>query len=277
MAWVRGLGSSEELVVASDSRLRAGYAWDAAPKLIPLPRGDSVLAFAGSTEFAYPIMIQAWNAVTSWSKALNRTQPLPKLKGHLVRVFNGMLAELTDLPKFEENVTPDAVFLLAGYSWSEDRFRIWTLHYDGGIKRFTFRPASPWRGSSNRGKVLVMVGDAVAPAREQLIDLLRERRKLSRYPFDYEPLEILYRIIADAGHPTVGGPVQVVKVYRSLNAVPFLVSQAGGRSTLLGRPLLDYEAPDRHPSLELADDGSVIQSRPGELDLPAGDGSDESP
>ena len=52
----------QELLVASDSRLRGGYAWDAAPKLLRLPRGDSVLAFAGQTDFAYPLMLQAWNA-----------------------------------------------------------------------------------------------------------------------------------------------------------------------------------------------------------------------
>jgi hypothetical protein len=38
--------------------LRGGYAWDAALKIFPLQRDDAALAFAGSTDFAYPMMLQ---------------------------------------------------------------------------------------------------------------------------------------------------------------------------------------------------------------------------
>jgi hypothetical protein len=258
MAWVRQAGATEELVIASDSRLRAGYAWDASPKLLPMPRGDSVLAFAGRTDFAYPLMIQAWNAVSSWNRALARTQPLPVMKGHLLRVFDGMLAELSDLPRFGEAMTPDAIFLLAGYSWSENRFRIWTLHYDKSVSKFAFKPASPWRGETNRGKVLAMVGDHVAEARDLLVELLRRRRKLSAGMFDFEPLEVLYSMTRNEQWPTIGGSVQIVKVYRSLNAVPFVVRDTeSGVLSLLGRPLLSYETPDRFPLLEIGASGVI--------------------
>ena len=95
-----------ELLIASDSRLRAGYAWDAAPKVLRLPRGDSVIAFAGQTAFAYPLMIQAWNAVDSWRPSRERLQPLAVLKGHLIRVFNGMLDEISDLPGLRSESIP---------------------------------------------------------------------------------------------------------------------------------------------------------------------------
>lgn len=250
MAWIRLAASTEELVVASDSRLRAGYAWDAAPKLLRLPRGDGVLAFAGSTDFAYPMMLQAWNAVDSWSRSRDRTQPLSEMKGHLIRVFNGMLTEVSDLPLLEKALKPEAIFLLAGYSWFEQRFRIWTLHYDNSLKGFTFRPAPPWRGVTNRGKVLAIVGDECVVVRNRLVELLRLRKKLSKGTFDLEPFEVLESMISDPRYPTIGGNAQVVKVYRSLQSVPFVIrDEASGRSSLLGRQLLPYESPDRYPVL----------------------------
>jgi hypothetical protein len=59
-----------------------------------------------------------------------------------------------------------------------------------------------------------------------------------------EPFEVLRDMIREGIDPAIGGPPQVVKVYRHLNASPFGVywpSRTNGRITLLGRPLLDYE------------------------------------
>ena len=237
-----------ELLIASDSRLRAGYAWDAAPKVLRLPRGDSVLAFAGQTAFAYPLMLQAWNAVDSWRPSHDRWQPLANLKGHLIRVFNGMLDEISDLPKFEERIDPEAVLLLAGFCWSEQQFRIWILHYDQSIQRFTFRPSLPWRGKANRDKTLAVVGDGVHDAKARLISVLREQRTLTVGGFDLEPLKVLRSMALDPEFPTIAEPIQLVKVYQSFNSAAFVVpSGKDGRPTLLGRPLLMYEKPDRHP------------------------------
>jgi len=240
-----------ELLIASDSRLRAGYAWDAAPKVLRLPRGDSVLAFAGQTAFAYPLMLQAWNAVDSWRPSRDRWQRLAVLKGHLIRVFNGMLDEVSDLPEFEERIDPEAVLLLAGFCWSEQQFRIWILRYDQGIQRFTFQPASPWRGRANRGKILAVVGDGVHEAKARLVSMLRAQRTLTVGGFDLEPLRVLKSMAVDPTFPTIGEPIQLVKVYQSLNSAAFVVpSGEDGRPTLLGRPLLTYEKPDRHPAFQ---------------------------
>src|ERR1019366_314181 len=61
MAWIRTVGSHEELVFASNSRLSGGADWDSCPKLMLLPRGDSLIGFAGSTLDAYPLMLQFRN------------------------------------------------------------------------------------------------------------------------------------------------------------------------------------------------------------------------
>lgn len=241
----------QELLIASDSRLRAGYAWDAAPKILRLPRGDAALAFAGQTAFAYPLMLQAWNAVDSWRRSRDRWQHLNVLKGHLIRVFNGMLHEISDLPSAEERMDPEAVLLLAGFCWDEQKFKIWTLHYDKELHGFTFRPARPWRGNASRGKVLAVVGDEVREAKERLISMLREQRTLTVGGFDLEPLKILESMTLDPNFSTIGGPIQLVKVYRSLKSAAFIVPNAAdGRPTLLGRPLLTYEKPDRQPTFQ---------------------------
>jgi hypothetical protein len=244
MAWIRTAGKVEELVVASDSRLRP-FAWDAAPKIVVLPRNDAVVAFAGDTDFAYPIMLQMANTVASWDKAANRAQPLEEAKGHLLRVLNCMFGEFTDLRGLGQDTS--AIFLLAGFSWKSQKFVIWTLHFDPSIGRFTFRPATRWRGG-NSAKLLAVVGDEVDDAKEQLTALLRERRRLTTGGFDMEPLEVLTAMIDSPKYVTIGGYVQLIKVYRSLRVVPFVIERGGIRS-LFGRPLLDYEEPDRFPTL----------------------------
>lgn len=252
LAWVRSQNKSEELVVASDSRLRGGYAWDAAPKILTLPRNDAVMAFAGSTAFAYPMIIQAANSVASYDKALDRGQSLEDLKGHLVRVFNGMLNELTDVAPHLDQNEEQALFILAGYSWKFQRFVMWTLYWNATLQAFDFAPTRPWRGG-NEEKQLAIVGDELDAAKELLVELLRDKGQLRGGGFDWEPLEVLAKMIRDSRFPSIGGYPQVVKVYKALKVVPFSIPwQRDDGTTVLtafGRPLLDYETANRIPRL----------------------------
>lgn len=231
--------------------MRAGYAWDAAPKIVPLPREDSFIAFAGSTNIAYPMMLQAVNTVGSWGPALTRQQPLDEMKGHLLRVFDRMLAEFSDEVPELPSPADEALFLLGGWNWTTKQFRVWTLHFDSHIGRFTFRPATPWSGG-NEAKVLAFAGDEVADAKLRLEHRLRDVDKLKSGGFDMEPLSVLADMIRDPMLPTIGGIPQVLKVYQSATSVPFVVPwidpQGVEIRSLLGRPLLDYERP-RYPEL----------------------------
>ena len=103
--WVRSVGQIRELVVASDSRLSGGQYWDANPKIMLLPRSDSVLSFSGNTNDAYPFMLQAWNAVKMYAPAENRAMDIADLKGHLIRVFNHSRNFITGLPRGQETRT----------------------------------------------------------------------------------------------------------------------------------------------------------------------------
>jgi hypothetical protein len=59
-----------------------------------------------------------------------------------------------------------------------------------------------------------------------------------------EPFEVLRDMIRQRVDPRIGGPPQVVKVYRHINVTPFGVfwpDRASGAKTLLGRELQWYE------------------------------------
>lgn len=249
LAWVRSVGETEELVVATDSRLRP-FGWDTAPKILPLPRGDSVLAFAGDTQFAYPVMQQMMHTVESWDPAASRTQPLAELKGHLLRVLDrmSMPKEYADLPN-SEVPAPTAVFLLAGFCWSSQRFRIWKLHYQSDIDRFSFHAYRRWSGN-NSAKMLAVAGNHMHEAKRLIRKQLDSVDRLRSGGIDMEPLQVLGQMIDNDRFLEIGGRIQLVKIYRSLKTVPFVVSKDDEKS-LFGRPLLSYEAPDRFPELKI--------------------------
>jgi hypothetical protein len=242
LAWVRKVGAVKELVLASDSRLSFGCKWDCCPKILALPRGDASLCFAGNTMYAYPVMIQAIAAVSQHPRLLSRGMDLDELKSHLLRVLNGMVSLIHDLPKGGDN-TPDTTFLLGGWSWKNSKFKVWLLHYDASLKKFTFRPAGRWRGL-NSDKVLAFTGDYSAEYKSRLIALLRQRKKIQGGGFDMEPLEVLRDMLREPSFHLIGGAPQVMKVYKYSNFQPYAVfwpRKAAKTINLLGRPLLNYE------------------------------------
>jgi len=242
LAWVRKVREVKELVVASDSRLSFGCRWDCCPKVLALPRGDAVMCFAGNTMYAYPVMLQAAAAVSQHLRLLSRGMDLDDLKGHLLRVLNSMVSLIHDLPIGAVN-EPDTTFLLGGWSWKHNQFKVWLLHYDVSLKEFTFRPANRWRGL-NIDKILAFTGDYAAEYKDRLIMLLRKKNKLESGGFDMEPLEVLRDMLRDASFDLIGGAPQIMKVYKYCSFQPYAVfwpNKAAAKVNLLGRPLLDYE------------------------------------
>lgn len=241
VGWLRKIDQVQELIICTDSRLGGFGRWDCGPKLLPLPRQDSVLAFAGHTLYAYPILIQTLSAITQHPKIMSRALDLAELKGHLIRVLNSMVGLIKDLPKGEE--IPDVQFLLAGWCWRTSRFVAWVLHYDHNIQRFTHRPLRHWSGA-NEHKFMFFIGDLLDTFKSRLVALLRERDKLRDGGFDMEPFEVLRDMLRSGEYDEIGGAPQLIKVYRHMNVLPHAVfwpSAATKSVSLLGRPLLDYE------------------------------------
>jgi hypothetical protein len=253
MAWVRKVaGGCEELVVATDSRLRFGCAWDCCPKILLLPRTDSVICFAGDTDYAYPLMLQMGFAIDTYQRSRDRAMDIHDLRGHTLKIFNHMRDFIHNLPRNQmEPETPKTTFILGGYSWIRKTFAIWTLHFDENIRQFTYRPSRKWIGNFEK---IAFAGDrdSVHKARKRLIRLLRERHNLTSQGsdaegFDMEPFEVLRDMLRESTpSSSIGGPPQVVKVYQHMNSRPFGVywpNKESQQITVLGRPLLGYETP----------------------------------
>lgn len=248
ITWLRLVGGVQELVVVSDSRLSGGQYWDANPKIVILPRTDSVLSFSGDTNDAYPLMLQAWNAIKMHEPAENRSLDISKLKGHIIRLFNHSRKFITGLPNGQDKPTdPDVRFLFSGFSWRTKKFHIWEIYYDKSIKKFTFRPIKNWTSADGPSRKLVTyVGDkeAINDARARLTTILKQRNKLLDGSFDMEPFEVLRDIIRSGRFSSVGGPIQMVKIYEHSNVKPVAVlwpSKSDGVASIFGRPLMDYE------------------------------------
>ncbi|MDI3279697.1 hypothetical protein QK292_19355, partial [Arthrobacter sp. AL08] len=74
--------------MASDSRLGGGEHWDACAKIFDVGRSDAIIAFAGDTLRALPLIFQAVATGSSYEGSQLRTLDLPKFAGHLNNVIN---------------------------------------------------------------------------------------------------------------------------------------------------------------------------------------------
>jgi len=242
IAWIRRVNETEELVFASDSRLRNGKAWDGCSKVFPFQRGDCALSFAGDTQFAYPMLHQAVNAVDMFLKARSRALDIGPLRGHLIRVFNDMEHWISDPPKGKAaQDVPNISFIFGGYSWAQSDFKIWIIYYKASTAKFTFHTPPHWHGNK-----ISMIGDAIPEFKKRLYKLLKSRGKSKSEGFDYEPFEVLRDIIRDKVDSSIGGPPSLMKVYKHSNTMPYSVmwpDRVTGKETIFGRPLLDYEKP----------------------------------
>lgn len=233
-----------ELVFASDSRLTGGQVNDHAQKIFQLARSDALLAFAGDTKYAYPLMMQLLRSIESYPFSADRRLPLSKLKGHALRVFQQSYSSIHSLPvgqKYPDD--PDNYFFLGGYDWQTSSFRTWLLAFAPSQKKFVFRQVA----GSGRNSFFFISDDrrAVKHSIAETMRLLYARGK-SQDEIDVEPLDVLIDVIRDPLYPSIGGAPQVGKVYGSLNSMLFQVKWSPDGSSpsishVAGRPLLPGE------------------------------------
>ena len=239
MAWVRSIGDSSELVFVSDSRLRSLGSWDCNPKIFTFARTDCAICFSGVTEFSYPMMIQLKNEVELNPKIQSRHQRLTVFKGILVRVLNSMLEHKSD---FE---VPKVEFLFGGYCWFYQEFKLWKFSYDTNLRRFIAKTINYWK-EAERDLRIAFSGDYIEDAQQRLLRYMKSRATEAE-SIDMEPVEVLRDMLlsdnADSEYPCIGGAPQLLKVYRSLNRVPFCVQwivNGETRTTLFGHPIKQF-------------------------------------
>ncbi|RYZ66738.1 MAG: hypothetical protein EOP09_12200 [Proteobacteria bacterium] len=245
MAWVRRVGVAHELVFASDSRLTGGRRWDACPKILTLPRSDALIAFAGDTLDAYPLMIQFRNWVELDSRARDRERDITEIKKRMRRMFADMHTHISDLPRGVDKAPPfDCELLFGGWSWLRSEFCIWRFAWNADDTSYNF---SGMRSQLLKGQrwPIMFAGtpDAVEDARTRLADRLEIKNGPRAHILNMEPFEILRDVIRAETYSDVGGPPQLAKVYRNGRSQPFAVRWAtpAAELSVLGRPLFHRE------------------------------------
>lgn len=244
-AWVKQNASKQELYIASDSRLSGGRAWDIGTKVLDLGRGDAVIAFAGLTANAYPLMLQLQSSVKMHPKIRSRALDLTHLKGHVLRIFNSMWHSISHLPNGQSVPDPaETQFILAGYSWLLAAFKIWTVYFDSRTNEFKFKEASLHKKKGGGNKYFSFIGDDANLANERAYELLRERNRVKSKGMKMEPFEVLVEFIRDASKPYIGGCPQIYKVYSHLNTLPYNIYWPNREAETIafgGRMLLPFE------------------------------------
>lgn len=247
IAWIRTVRTVEELVFATDSRLSGGQNWDACPKIMTLPRGDCLLAFAGSTITAYPLMLQFRNWIELDPRAHSRERDINEIKKRMRLMFMDMRSHISSLPCGVQEPDPyDCELLFGGWSWKEGEFRVWRFSWVPAQQAYDFEPLGEYiKVGKDHPMMFAGTRDAVEEARDRIKQLLMARGKFrtGRY-FDMEPFEVLRDVIRERRYHDVGGPPQLAKVYKSGNSQAFAVrwgTSANSNLTILGRALFKGE------------------------------------
>lgn len=249
VSWIRKVKNCEELVFISDSRLCGGHRWDECPKLTALPGGTCVLAFAGDTDYAYPMMMQIKQAMTGYDRIETRAMDVTDINGAVLKHANHLVNSIYD------SVDPEGIFynefLFGGYSWTEKRFRIWRYYYFKHNKAFCKDGKSHRIIASVEGDIQV-IGDMREEFKAQLRSMLKEKygtniEKKEGIALDMEPFETLCKMLKNVDKKaTIGGAPQMIKSYQYMNCRPVGVywpekKDDFSNRTLLGRRMFDFE------------------------------------
>lgn len=248
-SWIRKVRNCEELIFISDSRLCGGHRWDECPKLTTLPGTNCVLAFAGDTSYAYPMMMQIRQAMNGYRRIETRAMDITDINGHVLKHANHLMNSVYDLA--DPDYIPDNEFIFGGYSWVEKKFRIWRYHYMSGEKVLA-KDGVPHRILSNVEGHFVAIGDQREAFKKELRALLQEKygskiNELKNIHLDMEPFEALCRMLRRVSKSdTIGGAPQMIKAYQYMNSCPVGVywpqkTDDFSNRTLLGRKMFDYE------------------------------------
>src|SRR5262249_34395881 len=114
IAWVRKINNCEELVFVSDSRLSGdGRNFDACPKILTLPRTDCVIAYAGYSGHAYPMMLQLQRAIDSYAPSRRGSLDISSLRTHALNLFDSMGTMIKNSPRLSvsQDTSPEASFV----------------------------------------------------------------------------------------------------------------------------------------------------------------------
>lgn len=245
-AWLRQNSTLRELVVASDSRIRGGEAWDACPKIMPLPRPATIMAMSGDATEAYAFLVQALNACHILSGNISGQTDIGYFAKKLRDIYADSRTHVSDLDSTGKASIPNLDVVLLGWSWRR-------LRYEGFSYKFN-RKGELWMDrlplAPETAYPVYLFGDAAPEARKRLREIKEERnlptprrgdpaaRQVADHAFfDWEPLEVLLSIIGDERMTTVGGAPQIARIYQYGQVETFVWRDRDGTDYYGGRPV----------------------------------------
>lgn len=274
IAWIRQEKGNQELVFATDSCLGGGERWENGVKLFELPRRDCLICFSGYTLRTYPMILSLMNAIRYDKHAANPSFDVNDFMVYITSLFTEIIKQIKVDGRnvtYEEVLKedPNFDFLFGGWSWKENKFKIWRIEYSYDAHGFI--PVTDYDNL-----VFTMVGDELDAARGMLESEIMGNKAVLRGSLDMEPLKVLVQIIRNtqAQFDTISGPVQLAKIYPPGQTEFFGVyhpSAVNGKRTFLGRdvsqtnnPAVRFIDPDTGSITELQVPESI-----GEIDLEA--------
>lgn len=236
------------MIFATDSTLTGGEKWNHGVKLFELPRTDCLICFAGETQRAYPLILNLISTIKHNEDLKNPALDIQEVLYGIVELFNELVNSIFDYPAgVAEAIGGEAKFLFGGWSWKENRFKIWRLYYSPDLKGFIWDDET----AIKKSKMRVAIGDPsegeddiARVADKKYRDLIHELNREDD-PLDMEPLTVLVDMCLDKKIRYVDGSVQIGKVYKSGTTEFFGVmwQSAFGKPHFLGKPYEKHNKP----------------------------------
>ncbi len=247
IAWIRQDKDNQELIFATDSCLGGGERWEQGVKLFELPRRDCLICFSGYTLRTYPMILALMNAIRYDKHAANPNFDVNDFMVYITSLFTEIIKQIkidgrssiTYEDVLQED--PEFRFLFGGWSWRENKFKLWNIEYS--YEAHSFVPVTDYDNL-----VFTMIGDEIDAARAMLEAEILSNKAVLRGSLNMEPLKVLVQIIRDtrAQFDTISGPVQFAKIYPPGQTEFFGVyhpSSVNGKRTFLGRDVSQTNNP----------------------------------
>jgi hypothetical protein len=248
VAWIREVNDTQELVFATDSSLTGGEKWNQGIKLFELPRTDCLICFAGNTGRAYPLILNLMSSINLNRRLQSPRTDIFEVLEYLQTLFSSLVSTIIDERKITDedvhDLRSDVQFLFGGWSWLENRFRIWRLYYAKDAEGFV---PHEYTEDASKTRQYVFLGNPSElgdTATKQFKDDLYASDKLDSR-LDMEPLKVLIDMARDKSVREVDGSVQIAKIYRSGTSEFFGVHwpSVAGKPHFQGREFHSYNKP----------------------------------
>jgi hypothetical protein len=248
VAWLREVDGIQELVFATDSCLSAGERWHSGVKLFELPRKDCLISFAGDTKRTYTLILNLISSIKFDEYLSSPSTDITEILEYLTNLFTNLSNSITNYgTQSFDNAVGDFEFLFGGWSWKENKFKLWKLEYKHDLHAVGHDEVT---GDT---KLFSFIGDEIETAEDLLREEIRQiGREFSR-EFDMEPFNVLVRMIRKEEFDYIDGAVQIAKIYPPGNTEFFGViwPAENGKKTFLGKdvtyqnnPKVRYLDPD---------------------------------